>query len=54
MFGGGGPLKMGAGAGGAVGAANKEKIAEVKAWIKEVREENETWRPHFRQPRLAS
>ena len=34
MFGGGGPLKMGGG--GAVGGANKEKIAEVKAWIKEV------------------
>ena len=34
MFGGGGPLKMGGGA--AVGGPNKEKIAEVKAWIKEV------------------
>lgn len=34
MFGTGGPLSMGGGA--AVGAANKEKIADVKAWIREV------------------
>lgn len=34
MFGRGGPLSMGGGA--AVGAANKEKIADVKGWIREV------------------
>mmetsp|Transcript_14324 Transcript_14324/g.34922 ORF Transcript_14324/g.34922 Transcript_14324/m.34922 type:complete len:114 (-) Transcript_14324:1876-2217(-) len=34
MFGGGGPLSL-AGGGGAVGAANKVKIVEVKGWIKE-------------------
>jgi len=36
MFGGGGPLSL-AGGGGAVGAANKVKIVEVKGWIKEAR-----------------
>jgi hypothetical protein len=40
MFGQGGfslaPAGAGAGAAGAVGAANKEKIQEVKGWIREV------------------